>query len=77
MRKGVSPEDIEHGLREVFGTDAHKLHVHTEEHAESDSALDDSKREPIARLLSHSTCEQSAHEQSVLRSSRESIAIYK
>ena len=69
VRKGVSSEDIEHGLREVFGTEAHKLHVHTEDHADSDETADDSKREPNFRL-SRLICEQpalaAAHGQSVV-----------
>ncbi|CAL8464146.1 g3681 [Coccomyxa elongata] len=58
VRKGVSPEDIEHGLREVFGTDAHKLHVHTED-AESNDATDSSKRLDLQLL-------ESAHRQAHL-----------
>ena len=48
----MNKEDIEHGLREVFGTDSHKLHMHTEDLEEHEDGLDESHSEH-APLIFH------------------------
>jgi len=45
VRKGVGPEDIELGMREVFGADAHKLHVHAEDADEEEGGVGETQRE--------------------------------
>ncbi len=52
VRKGVNKEDIEHGLREVFGTDSHKLHVHIEDLEEDEDGMGESHSEH-APLIFH------------------------
>lgn len=48
----MNKEDIEHGLRDVFGTDSHKLHMHTEDLEEDEDGLGESHSEH-APLIFH------------------------
>lgn len=56
VRKGVGPEDIELGMREVFGADAHKLHVHAEDANEEEGCVGEKQREfapPVVARTTH------------------------
>ncbi|EIE24818.1 hypothetical protein COCSUDRAFT_62226 [Coccomyxa subellipsoidea C-169] len=58
VRKGVNKKDIEHGLREVFGTDSHKLHMHTEDLEEDEDGMGESHRLDLQLL---ETAQRQAH----------------
>lgn len=49
----MGKEDIEHGLREVFGADSHKLHVHTEDAAEHEEGMGDSHSKHALHFCNH------------------------